>query len=261
MLQLLRGVRSLLSVILIGCYFVLGSLVLRLFVLPGAWLFPRYRFLLISRYMKPMARGIFALLTLGGARFRRVGRLPTAGPVLIVANHQSLLEILQVTLLADPRVPAFVTRRRYARFIPLISASIRLLGCPIVDPKRDPIGSVQAIQTGVHELPHGLLIFPEGHRTRDGEIQPFRSGGFVAILREKPLPVYLVVNDGTFRVRRFVDLLFRVHLIDAYSEVMGPFTPPASPDALPGFLLDLRRRLVDGLARHRNGVLETSPSS
>src|SRR5512138_3329847 len=148
MMNLLRGARSLLSVLLVGCYFVLGSVVLRLVVLPGSWLFPRHRFLLVSRYMKLMAGGIVRLLELGGARFRRVGRIPTTESVLIVGNHQSLLEILQVTLMAEPRVPAFVTRRRYARFIPLVSACIRLLGSPIVDPKRDPIGSVQDIQRG-----------------------------------------------------------------------------------------------------------------
>ena len=56
----------------------------------------------------------------------------------------------------------------------------------------------------------------------------------MAILRERPRPVYLVLNDGTFRVRRFVDLLFRVHLIDAVSEVMGPFAPPSDPERASG---------------------------
>jgi 1-acyl-sn-glycerol-3-phosphate acyltransferase len=261
MLTFLRGARSLFALLLVGCLFVLGSLVLRLFVLPGRWLFPRHRFLLVSVYMKWMSANILRVLTLGGARFRRIGTIPTAEPVLIVANHQSLLEILQVSLLAQPRVPAFVTRKRYTRFIPLVSASIRLLGCPIVDPKRDPVGSVQAIQRGVHELPHGILIFPEGHRSRDGEILPFRSSGFAAILRERPKPVYLLLNDGTFRVRRLVDLIFRVHLIDAVSEAMGPFTPPSDPEALPGFLTELRKRLCDRLAERRQATPETSPSA
>ncbi len=251
MSSFLRGARSLLSILLVGVLFLLGSPVLRLLILPGTWLFPRARFLLVSLYMKAISAAIEGLLTLGGARFRRAGRIPTTEPVLVVANHQSLLEILQVTLLATPRVPAFVTRRRYARFIPLVSACIRLLGCPIVDPKRDPVGSVEAIRRGVGALPHGLLIFPEGHRTRDGAILPFRTGGFAAFLRERPRPVYLVLNDGTFRVRRFVDLVFRVHLIDAYSEVMGPFAPPTDPEQLPAFLTELRARLSARLAEHR----------
>ncbi len=250
MLVLLRGARSLVSVLLVGLLFLPGSLLLRLIVLPGAWLFPRWRFALVSVYMKTMARAICALLTLGGARLRRVGTVPTALPVLIIGNHQSLLDILQVALLSVPRVPAFVARRRYARFIPLVSATMRLLGSPVVDPRRDPAGAVEAIRRGA-ALPHGLAIFPEGHRSRNGEILPFRTAGCETILREGPMPVYLVLNEGSWRVRRFVDLLFRVHEIDAVAEVMGPFEPPSDAGALSDFLLGLRQKLVLRLAEHR----------
>ncbi len=251
---LLRGTRSLLSVLLVGLLFAAGSLVLRLVVLPGRWLFPRLRFLLVSLFMKGMAWGIFGLLTFGGARFRRFGRVPTAEPVLIVANHQALLEILQVALLARPRVPAFVTRKRYARFVPLVSASIRLLGCPVIDPKRDPAAALEAIRRGARELPHGVVLFPEGHRSTNGQLRPFRSAGFEAMLRERPLPVYLVVNDGLWHVRRLVDLLFHVHRIDAVAEVMGPYPPPADPAERPAFLLELREKLARRLAERRAGA-------
>jgi len=252
MLSVIRGARSLLAVLLVGLYFMLGSPPLRLIVLPGARLFPRYRFLLVSVYMKAMAAGILALLTLGGARFRRRGTLPTATPIVIVGNHQSLIDILQVALLAHPRVPAYVARRRYRRFVPLVSASMRLLGCPIVDPKRDPTGAVEAVRRGARELPHGLLIFPEGHRSVDGAIRPFRPAGLEAILRERRAPVYLVVNDGAWRVRRLADLFFRVHLIDARSEAAGPFDPPEDDARLPEFVDGLRSRLVDRLAEIRS---------
>jgi 1-acyl-sn-glycerol-3-phosphate acyltransferase len=201
--------------------------------------------------MKMMSAGIFALLRLGGAHVRRVGTLPTVSPVLVVANHQALLDICQITLMARPGVPAFVTRRRYARFVPLVSACIRLLGSPIVDPKRDPQGSVAEIRKGVRQLPHGLVIFPEGHRSHDGEIRPFRPAGLLTILTERRMPVYLVVNEGVWRVRRLTDLLFRVHLIDAHSEVMGPFEPPVDGAQLPQFIDGLRAALVARLAAIR----------
>jgi 1-acyl-sn-glycerol-3-phosphate acyltransferase len=259
MLSVIRGARSLLSVLLVGLLFLLMSPVLRLLVIPGAWLFRRHRFLLVSWFMKAMCVGIFGLLRLGGAHVRRRGTLPTATPVVIVGNHQSLLDICQVTLLAHPRVPAFVARRRYARFVPLVSACMRLLGCPIVDPKRDPAGAVEAVRRGARELPHGLLIFPEGHRSRDGEIRPFRTAGIETALRERRTPVYLVLNDGVWRVRRLADLLFRVHLIDASSDVAGPFEPPSDDAALPEFIAGLRQTLVDRLAERRAAAPPASP--
>ncbi len=251
MMILVRSARSLASVLLVGLLFLVMSPVLRLVVVPGAWLFPRHRFVLVTVFMKVMSQGILDLLRLGGATVKRVGALPTASPVLVVANHQALLDICQITLLSHPRVPAFVTRSRYARFVPLVSQCIRLLGSPIVDPKRDPKGSVEAIRRGARELPHGIAIFPEGHRSHDGEVRPFRSAGLETILTERRMPVYLVLNEGVWRVRRLADLLFRVSLIDAYTEVMGPFEPPADPSQLPRFIRDLRATLVARLAEIR----------
>ena len=65
------------------------------------------------------------------------------------------------------------------------------------------------------------------------------------------MPVYLVLNEGVWRVRRLADLLFRAPLIDAYSEVMGPFEPPADAALLPAFILGLRATLVARLAEIR----------
>jgi 1-acyl-sn-glycerol-3-phosphate acyltransferase len=259
MMTFLRGARSLISVLLVGLLFLLMSPVLRLVVVPGSWLFPRQRFLLVSAFMKSMCVVIFALLRLGGASVRRVGTLPTASPILVVANHQALLDICQITLLAQPRVPAFVTRRRYSRFVPLVSQCIRLLGSPIVDPKRDPKGSVEAIRQGARELPHGLVLFAEGHRSQDGEIRPFRSAGLETILAERRTPVYLVLNEGVWRVRRFSDMLFRVAWIDAHSEVIGPFEPPTDAALLPEFIRKLRSTLVARLAEiRRQGLPPTA---
>ncbi len=238
----------------VGGLFMLGSLRLRLYVVPAAFFFPERRFALISRYMKWISRHIFRLLTLGGARIRRSGRIPTETPVIVVANHQSLLDICQATLLADPFVPAFVTRRRYARFVPLVSASLRLLGSPLIDPKRDARAALKIIRKTVRELPHGILIFPEGHRTRDGEVQPFHAGGLQMLLTDRPTPVYLVVNEGSWRVRRLADTLFNLPLVDARSEVLGPYEPPTDPHEIPAFVHRLRDAIATRLREMRAGA-------
>jgi 1-acyl-sn-glycerol-3-phosphate acyltransferase len=124
-------------------------------------------------------------------------------------------------------------------------------GCPIVDPKRDPEGSVEAIRRGARELPNGIIIFPEGHRSRDGQLLPFRATGMLSVLAERTTPVYLVLNDGVWRVARLSDLLFRVHLIDAYSEVLGPFEAPRDPDERPAFVRTLRDMLTARLDERR----------
>lgn len=258
MIGFLRGARSLLSLLLMGLLFLLGSVVLRLGVYPLLWIRPRLRFVLVSVYMKFMSANIFRVLRVGGAHARREGVIPTASPVVVVGNHQGLLDICQITLLAQPGVPAFVARKRYARFIPLVSASMRLLGSPIVDPKRDPRGAVEAMRRGVLELPHGIVIFPEGHRSRDGAVRPFRGGGLAAVLEARRLPVYLVVSDGIWRGRRLVDLLFRVHLIDALAEVLGPYEVPEDPQEIPAFIDRLRGTIVARLEERRRAAGDTT---
>jgi 1-acyl-sn-glycerol-3-phosphate acyltransferase len=84
--------------------------------------------------------------------------------------------------MAEPYVPAFVTRRRYARWIPAVSPCIRALECPIVDPKRDPRGAVELLRQAATVHDAGLLIYPESHRSRDGEVRPFRPAGVLAVL-------------------------------------------------------------------------------
>ena len=42
-----------------------------------------------------------------------------------------------------------------------------------------------------------VLIFPEGHRTRDGEIQPLKPG-FVALAKRVESPLLPIGLDGTF---------------------------------------------------------------
>jgi 1-acyl-sn-glycerol-3-phosphate acyltransferase len=250
-LAVLCAARSLLAVTLVGLGWLLLTPFLRLVVIPGAWLFPRQRLRLVTAHMKAISATTLTLLRLGGGRFRRSGTLPTNEPVYVVANHQTIFDILQVTLLARPYAPAFVTRVRYRRFVPHVSACVRLLGCPMVDPRRDRRGALEAIRRGVRALAHGLLIFPEGHRSRTGEVGRFRTGGLEAMLRERRLPVYLVVNDGMSEARRFTDALFRNHLMDGWSEVVGRFEAPVDDSEIPAFIDGLRQRIVGRLAERR----------
>jgi hypothetical protein len=71
------------------------------------------------------------------------------------------------------------------------------------------------------------------------------------VLAERTTPVYLVLNDGVWRVARLSDLLFRVHLIDAYAEVLGPFEAPRDPDERPAFVRTLRDTLTARLDQRR----------
>jgi 1-acyl-sn-glycerol-3-phosphate acyltransferase len=256
--RLLLAVRSSLATVAVLLWIlVVGSLLLYPLVVPAAWLLPARRHWLISRYMKFICRGIFFLLRLGGTRAERVGRVDTTQPVLILMNHQSLLDIVTATLMAAPNVPAFVTRIRYAHGIPVISTSIRLLGCPVIDPKRDPRGALGLLRDQAPAQDKGLLIFPEGHRSLDGAVRPFKTAGAQVILAAKPMPVALLVTDGFWTSRRLIDFVFDCGSLRGRTEVLGPFPCPERSEELVPFLEEMRARMVghlEGMRKAREGV-------
>ena len=87
-------------------------------------------------------------------------------------------------------------------------------------------------------------------------MQPFQTAGVLTILRERRMPVWLVVTDGFWSARRLVDSVLGVGTIRGETEVVGVFDPPADDEALPAFLEELRTKMVAHLAlmRRRRGV-------
>jgi 1-acyl-sn-glycerol-3-phosphate acyltransferase len=254
MTRRLQTGRSALSFLVVLLWMLaVGAPILYLFVLPlGALLSGRRRRALTSLYMKLVCWGILSGLRLGGARFERRGKISTAEPSIILMNHQSLLDIVTTTMMGAPYVPAFVPRRRYARwYIPLVGGSIWLLECPVVDPKRDPKGAVEAMRRAALDHEHGLLVFPEGHRSVDGQVRSFKTAGTLAALTARRLPVYVVVSDGFWFGRRFVDFLWSVPQIRGETEVLGPFTPPEAEEDLPPFIEKMRGIIVGRLQERR----------
>jgi 1-acyl-sn-glycerol-3-phosphate acyltransferase len=250
--SVLAKTRSALAVVGLMAWMALGGLYQRLIVYPIVHLWPRRRVATMSRYFRGMSHGILGLVRLGGGALRRTGYVPTASPVLILMNHQSLLDIPTAGLMSAPLVPLFVTRKRYHYGMPAVSPCLRLMGCPVVDPS-DRQGALKVMRDAARGLERGLLVFPEGHRTRDGEVGPWKTAGILTVLRERRLPVYLMVTDGFWTARRFVDFVFGVSTIRGETVVLGPFEPPAADDALPAFVDALREKTIARLAQMRRG--------
>jgi 1-acyl-sn-glycerol-3-phosphate acyltransferase len=242
-----RGTAGLAAVLL-----WLGAVALPSLLLLGlaAWPLSRSRRLSwVSAWARAHCRVIFGILRLGGATCVRRGVVPTDGACLILMNHQSLLDIPTALLMCAPVVPAFVARERYAR-VPLIASGLRIAECPIVDPGRDRAAALSLLRRAVHN-DRAIFIYPEGHRSADGALQPFRTAGLLAMLTERRVPVWLVATDGFTGGRRLVDLL-QLERIRGRTEVLGCFDPPADEAALPAFLDELHAHLAGGLARIRS---------
>lgn len=228
----------------------------RLFVAPYVRLFPSRRIAVLGRWQHFLAQVVLRpVAVVGGAGIPRLPQVPAdGGPTLVLMNHQSLLDIpLVVASLADA-YPRIVTRKRYLRWIPLISHMVRLYQYPVVDPSANRGTGrrmLRSIVDAARDTDVPLAIFPEGTRTKNGEIGRFKTTGLKLILEQRAWTVYVLVADGFWERAKFKHFLGGMGDIRGRVEMMGPFTwedPSADPEP---FMQELRGIMVDKLAEMR----------
>jgi 1-acyl-sn-glycerol-3-phosphate acyltransferase len=175
--------------------FGLGCLVWAVVVVPPA--------LLLSRVW-PRARQHFNDLTRAALRFyvailpfmrlRVVGREHGAPrPCVLVVNHQSRLDPI-VMMALEPRLAG--PARRYLLRTPALGAVLRMAGfyeAEVGEPA--PLARILSSAGEARGRGGALLFFPEGTRSLDGEIGPFRRGAF-RLAVDASLPIQPVVLEG-----------------------------------------------------------------
>jgi len=119
-------------------------------------------------------------------------------PMIFCVNHQSSMDI-PVLLAHLPFQFRFVAKRELFRY-PFMGWHLRRSGHVAVgrDRPREARKSVGAAATRIRDG-YPVIIFPEGGRSRTGEILPFKSGAFqLAIMAG--VPVTPVTLNGTMTV-------------------------------------------------------------
>jgi 1-acyl-sn-glycerol-3-phosphate acyltransferase len=242
----LRGYVALL-VVCIGL--ILTDIVQRFVITPWVLLRPSRRVAVLGGWINFMARLVTRpLVWIGGAHIPVPERLVPAEPgVLILMNHQSLFDIPLVVQSVEGGYPRIVTRKRYGRWIPLISQMTRLYQYPLVDPSANP-ATMRKTYTELRQVARTsdmpIAVFPEGTRSRDGSIRPFRKKGASLLLRARPWKVYVLVGDGFWKHPRFRDFLGGLSEVRGRVALAGVLEWP-DPKADPGPFLDQVRTLME----------------
>jgi 1-acyl-sn-glycerol-3-phosphate acyltransferase len=243
----------------IYCVAVMGP-VQWLAVRPLAALLPGRRAEILRAWLHGQARWVLWLArSVGGMRLTIQGELPRSGCVVVV-NHQSLLDIpIAVALVRGP-APLIPMRASYARGIPGISMLMRMGGHPLLRQgaraTRDEHRALAAAAERVAAGERSLVLFPEGHRSRDGELQPFMTPGLERILRRaRAVPVYVVAVDGLWGLRTFGDIALRLAATRARVAVRGPFAIPSDERQHGVFIERLHDEMLAAL-RELRGVAD-----
>lgn len=148
---------------------------------------------IIQRYSRLWAR---ANLWLAGVRARLAAAepLPADRAHVFVANHQSAVDIFALGALL-PGQYRWVAKRELFR-IPILGRAMLRAGYVPID-REDPRRSRSGLSLAAAVLAAGdsLVVFPEGTRSADGRLRPFKRGAF-ALAQAAGSPVVPVAVIG-----------------------------------------------------------------
>lgn len=150
----------------------------------------------IFAFPKKWARSIFRK---SGSTIDVIGqeKMPD-GPVLMVANHQGNFDIL--SMLGFVEKPAGFVSKIEMRKLPVIRNWMEAMHNVFMD-REDKRQSVKAFSMAIDNLKkgHSMIIFPEGTRSKDLQLQEFKSGSLRLAVKPK-VPVVPVAIQGTREV-------------------------------------------------------------
>ena len=145
----------------------------------------------------------------GGLTVEGADAIDWSRPYLVVANHESLLDIC-VLFMAVP-VPLRFLLKEEMRRVPFVAGYACATGMLFISRDDRRAGPQLRRQVaGVLGAGQSLCLFPEGTRTRDGRLGEFKSGSFQAAIDAgvEVLPIALhgtgavLPARGFFRVSR-----------------------------------------------------------
>ena len=140
------------------------------------------------------ARGLFAG---AGARLVVEGAdaIDWSRPLVLVANHQSMIDICAL-FRAVPVPLRFMLKQELSK-VPFVGWYARAMGMVFID-RGNPRDARRSLRAAVDTLHRGatLCAFPEGTRSRDGSVGPFKGGAFQLAI-EAGVPVVPVAIEGS----------------------------------------------------------------
>jgi 1-acyl-sn-glycerol-3-phosphate acyltransferase len=178
--------------------------------------------------------------------------LPPEGGVLLLANHQSLLDMIVIAVQLDRPISFFARSGLFKnRFLAWLITSLHAF------PIRQGEADFSGIREAIRRLKEGhiLNVYPEGSRTETGELGPIEPGAAL-IVRRAEVPIVPVVVDGAFQAWPRGAKFFTAHPI----RVM--FGPPMNVAGLRNAqILDLIERTLRAMLQDLRAGRVHGPSA
>jgi len=124
-------------------------------------------------------------------------------PLIIISNHQSMFDMPLLYVLFGKLNPRYIAKKELSKWIPSISFCLRNTGAALINRKnpKQAIPEIVALAKRMQEQKFAVVIFPEGTRSRDGNLKKFKDRGVKTLLKEAPETSVLPIRiDGTWRL-------------------------------------------------------------
>ena len=167
--------------------------------LPLCYPFDKKRFV-VHKLSKWLTDSFFGFGLVMKRKVEGLENLDPKGTYVMVLNHNSMVDILSIYNL--PLVFKWVSKREVYR-IPIVGRLLLAHGDIVIN-RASTKEAMQLVHTrGKQWLAKGasVAIFPEGTRSKDGEIHNFKAGAFI-LAKDAEVPILPIVLDGTDRVVR-----------------------------------------------------------
>jgi 1-acyl-sn-glycerol-3-phosphate acyltransferase len=184
-------------------------------------------------------------------------KLPWKGAAVLVANHASLIDILVLFALFRPfkwvskaenfKIPFIGWNMTLNDYVPLVRGNKESVAKMMADCKR--------------HLARGcpVLLFPEGTRTRDGNLLPFKDGAF-RLAAEVGCPIIPIAVHATGDCLPKHGWALRT-VMRARVEVLDPIPTGAPGTSNPEQLRDQTRAVIDAAVRKRRTAESGYPAA
>lgn len=150
--------------------------------------------------------GLLYSLWILGTRitFRGFEQIPQNRPMIIVANHQSLLDIVAIVVGFRKYHPKFISKAELGRGIPSVSYNLRHGGSVLIDRKKGAQSVKDIMMLGKHieATGYSACIFPEGTRTKNGLVKTFQPAGIASLVRSAPSAVIVPFAIDGFEIMK-----------------------------------------------------------
>ncbi len=131
-------------------------------------------------------------------RLEGLENIPGGQPCVLVSNHASAADI--PILFGSLPIQFRIIAKDSLFHIPILGWCMRLAGYISIN-RTNPKKAMRSLRKAARQIRDGYpaVVFPEGTRSRTGELQPFKAGAFLLAI-ESGVPVVPVGISGSFDI-------------------------------------------------------------